>query len=64
MSRIGKQPIPVPDGVKVDLGKTELTVTGPHGSVTTRVHPSLSIEWTEDGKVLEVRRPTDSKQHR
>jgi len=64
MSRIGKQPIPVPDGVKVEIGKTEVKVTGPHGSVSARVHPSLTVDWTEDGKVLEVRRPTDSKQHK
>ena len=64
MSRIGKQPIDIPDGVKVDFGKTEIKVTGPHGSVTAPLHPALSVEWTEDNKVLEVRRPTDSKQHK
>ena len=64
MSRIGRQPIEIPDGVKVDLGKTEVKVTGPHGSVSAPVHPSLSLEWTEEGKVLEVKRPTDSKQHK
>jgi len=64
MSRIGKQPIAIPDGVKVDLGKTEVKVTGPHGTVTAPVHPSLTVEWTEENKVLAVNRPTDSKQHR
>ena len=64
MSRIGTQPIPVPDGVKVDLRKTEVVVTGKHGSVTTPVHPAMTVDWSEEGKVLEVRRPTDSKQHR
>lgn len=64
MSRIGKQPIAIPDGVKVDFGKTEVTVTGPHGTVTAPFHPAMSVEWTEDNKVLEVRRPTDSKQHK
>ena len=64
MSRIGKQPIPVPDGVKVEIGKTEVKVTGPHGAVSARLHPALTVEWTEDGKVLEVRRPSDSKQHK
>ena len=64
MSRIGVQPIPVPDGVKVDLRKSEVVVTGPHGSVSARVHPALTVEWSEEGKVLAVRRPTDSKQHK
>lgn len=62
MSRIGKQPIPLPDGVKVSLTKTEVKVTGPKGATSAVVHPSIKVEET-DGQLI-VSRPTNSKQHR
>jgi large subunit ribosomal protein L6 len=62
MSRIGTQPIPVPDGVKVSIGKTEVEVEGPAGKVTALKHPDITVE--RDGDVLKVSRPTDNKQHR
>lgn len=64
MSRIGKQPISVPDGVSVSLGKTEITVEGPHGKVTSPLPRPMKVVEDEGGKVLRVERPTDSRQHR
>ena len=64
MSRIGKQPIALPDGVSVAIGKTSVEVKGPHGTVTARVHPSMKLIEEEGGKVLRVERPNDSKLHR
>lgn len=62
MSRIGRQPIPLPTGVKVSLTKTRVTVTGPKGEASAPIHPSLTVA-EEEGRLV-VTRPTDSKQHR
>ena len=44
MSRIGKKPIPVPAGVKVELGQGHLTVTGPQGSLSRSLPPRVELE--------------------
>src|SRR5438093_9263078 len=56
MSRIGKKPIPLPSGVKVQVGK-QLEVTGPKGKLTVPIPPGITLEQA-DGK-LEVRRDSD-----
>jgi large subunit ribosomal protein L6 len=58
MSRIGKKPIPLPSGVKVQIGD-QLEVTGPKGSLTVPIPQGIKIE-QKDGK-LELLR--DSDQH-
>jgi len=58
MSRIGKKPIPLPSGVKVQIGE-QLEVTGPKGSLTVPIPQGIKIE-QKDGK-LELLR--DSDQH-
>lgn len=62
MSRIGRQPILVPDGVEVTVRASEVAVKGPKGHLTQAVSPSLGIEQVE-GSIL-VTRPTDRKEHR
>lgn len=63
MSRIGKLPVPVPSGVDVQYADDgTLTVKGPKGSLTRRLHPDIKVE-REDG-VLRVTRPTDDDRHR
>ena len=57
MSRIGKQPIEVPDGVNIALDPGRVTVNGPLGELTQNVPVRISIE-KEDGQLL-VKRPTD-----
>jgi large subunit ribosomal protein L6 len=57
MSRIGKKPIAVPDGVTVELGPELVVVKGPKGELSQGVSPRMTIE-EEDG-TLTVRRPTD-----
>lgn len=63
MSRIGKLPIPLPNGVSVEVtDKNDVTVKGPKGTLALSVDPDISLN-VEDG-TLEVARPTDQKRHR
>ena len=62
MSRIGKKPIAVPDGVEVELGRGHVTVKGPKGELEQDISPEIGVE-EEDGNV-NVRRPTDRGEHR
>jgi large subunit ribosomal protein L6 len=62
VSRIGKQPIPVPSGVEVTIEGTKVTVKGPKGSLTQEFDKDMIIT-LEDG-VLSVARPSDARNHR
>lgn len=62
MSRVGRMPITVPQGVTVDMKQNEVTVTGPKGQLHRRFHPDISI--TLNNNTLTVSRPSDSKVHR
>ncbi len=62
MSRIGKQPVPIPSGVDITMSGTTLTVKGPKGTLTQEVHPDITIE-IGDGEVR-VTRPDDEREHR
>ena len=57
MSRIGKQPINVPEGVTVSVGPGRVTVNGPRGELQQGVSPRMEIV-QEDGTLV-VNRPTD-----
>ena len=62
MSRVGKKPIPVPDGVTVNIEPGSVHVKGPKGELTTPVVDGITVE-QEDGKLL-VKRSDDSKEQR
>jgi len=62
MSRIGRMPINVPQGVAVDIKKDRVTVTGPKGELSRHFNPDMSITLNDD--TLVVSRPSDSKVHR
>lgn len=53
MSRIGKQPIPIPKQVKVDLVQDRLSVTGPKGKLEQKIDPGVSIR-TEDDQITVI----------
>ena len=59
MSRIGKMPVLVPDGVNVIIEGTKVTVKGPKGELTREFRPQMTIT-LEDGKVV-VKRPDDTR---
>ena len=62
MSRVGRMPITVPQGVTVDIKQSEATVTGPKGQLNRRFNPDMAI--TLNNNTLTVSRPSDSKVHR
>jgi large subunit ribosomal protein L6 len=63
MSRIGKLPITLPQGVSVNIADDNtVTLKGPKGELTQQVNPDLNIK-VEDG-VLTVERPNDDKEYR
>ena len=62
MSRIGKQPIAVPDGVQVQIEPEIVRVNGPRGELSERKSRDIAVE-QQEGDLL-VTRPTDRKEHR
>jgi large subunit ribosomal protein L6 len=62
VSRIGKQPIPVPSGVEVKIDGNTLTVKGPKGELSQTFTEILTIT-QEDGMIL-VSRPDESREAR
>ena len=48
MSRVGKQPIPIPDGVKVTYNCPSLKVKGPKGELSRDIHPDVSLGINND----------------
>ncbi len=62
MSRIGKKPIPIPAGVKVDLAGAVVNVSGPKGKLTWKVPAPITVA-LEQSQVV-VRRPDDVAQNR
>lgn len=62
MSRIGKQPIDLPAGVKIEIDGQEVQVKGPKGKLARRVHPAMRLRM--DDAVLHVERPSDAQEHR
>ncbi len=63
MSRIGKAPINIPQGVEINITKGNfVTVKGPKGELSRQVDPDLTLK-IEDG-VLTLERPTEQKRHK
>jgi len=62
MSRIGRLPIPLPKGVEVEIGKGQVSVKGPKGSLEERIPGGITAK-LEDGQLV-VNRRNDSKQQR
>ena len=63
MSRVGKSPITVPQGIEVVLGENNaITVKGPKGELVKTFHADMIIKMEEN--ILTVERPSDSKEHK
>jgi large subunit ribosomal protein L6 len=62
MSRIGKLPIIVPQGVKIKVSGHDVYVEGPKGKLELSAHPRMELKVTD--KEVIVSRPTNSNQDR
>jgi large subunit ribosomal protein L6 len=62
VSRIGKQPVAVPDGVEITIEPELVSVKGPKGELAERKNRDIGVK-QEDGQIL-VERPTDRGEHR
>ena len=62
MSRIGRMPIEIPEGVTVNYENHVMTVKGPKGELSRELHPDMII--TVEGNTITVARPSEDKAHR
>lgn len=62
MSRIGKQPIPMPSGVELTVEPELVRVKGPKGELHERISRDITVEQA-DGEIV-VKRPSDRRDHR
>jgi large subunit ribosomal protein L6 len=62
MSRIGKQPVAIPDGVTVTVGDESISVKGPKGKLDRSLPGQITVS-VEDGQVV-FARPDDKKENR
>ena len=64
MSRIGKKPVPVPAGAKVQIADRTVTVTGPLGTLQWEHRPEVSVAYDDQTKIITVTRQDDERQSR
>ena len=62
MSRVGRQPVPVPAGVSVEIEPGHVSVKGPRGELQQDLHRDLHVT-LDDGEIV-VTRPSDRREHR
>lgn len=64
MSRIGKKPIPVPEGVEVSIANGHVRVKGPKGELAMNHHPAMRVEYDPQQREIRVTRPNDNRTNR
>jgi len=64
MSRIGKQPITLPAGVKAQVAEGKVRVEGPKGKLELQFHRNMKVQLDDGAKVLRVSRPDDERLNR
>jgi large subunit ribosomal protein L6 len=60
VSRIGRKPVQIPKGVMVTLKDSTISVKGPKGELTDKVHPEITIE-IKDQQVIVTRNSNEQK---
>ena len=64
MSRIGKQPVVFPTGVKVQVGDGKVRVEGPKGKLELEYHSAMKVEYDSSAKQVRISRPDDERLNR
>jgi large subunit ribosomal protein L6 len=62
MSRIGNNPITLPEGVTLEINENVITVKGKLGALAQEIKDDITVK-VEEGKVI-LERPSDSKSHK
>ena len=64
MSRIGKQPVVIPSGVKVQIADGTVKVEGPKGKLEMKPHLAMTVKQDDKTKAIVVTRPDDERENR
>lgn len=64
MSRIGKKPVPVPDGVEVTVAGRKVSVKGKEGELSLNCHPNMTVSHDAEARTVTVTRPNDQRHNR
>lgn len=64
MSRVGKKPVPVPEGVEVALEDHTIRVKGRNGELSFEFHPNMNVAYDEEAREVRVTRPNDQRYSR
>lgn len=64
MSRVGKQPVKVPAGVKIEIKDGVFHAKGPKGSLEQKLHPDMNVAYDEKAGEILVTRPSEQKRHK
>ncbi|MBI5758442.1 MAG: 50S ribosomal protein L6 [Planctomycetales bacterium] len=59
MSRIGKKPVLIPDGVTVRIDSGSISIKGKHGDLSLTYHPKVTVTFDSAAKQVDVTRPDD-----
>jgi large subunit ribosomal protein L6 len=62
MSKIGRLPIKVPAGVKVDIINSAISITGQKGTLSLNSHPDIGVKF--EAGIITVTRPSNARLHR
>lgn len=62
MSRIGKQPINIPEGVEIKIDQDKINVKGPKGELSQDVHRLVKVEQKENELIVSVKNPAEKFQ--
>jgi large subunit ribosomal protein L6 len=62
MSRIGNKPIPIPEGVTINIDNHNVSVKGPKGELNQLIDPDIIVDISESQ--INVKRPTEQKRHK
>src|SRR5688572_22274602 len=64
MSRIGRQLVAVPGGVKIHMANGAIKVEGPKGKLELAFHRNMTVKFDEGKRVIQVTRPDDERLNR
>lgn len=59
MSRIGKKPIAIPKGVEIKIDQSLITVKGPKGEISEKIHPHVTVSLADNEANISVKNPEE-----